>query len=232
MRRWRYIVCILLLFNFTVPCNAAEYTFSYSYEIGRDSIGFTDANTCSGHVFFEQFAVNQNQWVAVYYRFSETDDFTGGSFGRAYIDIYDAEGAFFKEISFDTSQEIAIELTENAVRVFFQTHVMEYTWDNNEICGYHIADYDSLRGSIFSSLRKSEVTVGEWTYQAKKALHGYTKLVRKNGSSEQILLDLPGTKFTVQNTVLPGLVIGAVVIAVSVANARKRARRRKETEES
>lgn len=225
------LVCVLLAVLASlvaVPCMAADYDFSYSYEIEKESIGFSDANACSGHVYFDQFSVNQNQWVAVCYRFSETDDKTGGSFSRVYIDIYDAEGDFFKEISFDTSQEIAIELTENAVLVFFHTHVMAYTWEDNGICGYQMADYDSLRGGIFSDLRKAERTVGEWTYRAKKALHGYTKLVRQSGSTEQVLVELPGTKFNVQNTMLPAVLIGAAAIALTVAYSSATKRRKPE----
>lgn len=231
MRIWRYILLTILIALMAVPCIAVEHDFSYSYVIEKESIGFSDSSVCSGHVYFDQFSVNQNQWVAVCYRFSETDDKTGGSFSRAYIDLYDAAGNFYKEISFDTSQEIAIELTENAVLVFFHTHVMAYTWEDNAICGYQMADYDSVRSDIFSGLRKAELTVGEWTYRAKKSFHGYTKLVRENSGVTQTLVDLPGTKFNIQNSVLPALLIGTAAVVVTVVYGYTAKKHKKNTKQ-
>lgn len=227
MRKWQYILLLILIVLISVPCMAVDYEFSYSYEISKESIGFSDANACTGHVYFEQFSVNQNQWVAVYYRYSETNEENAGAFSRVYIDLYNAEGSLEKEISFDTSEEIAIRLTENAVLIYFHTHVMAYTWEDNAICGYQIADYDSIRGDIFSDLQQAEVTVGEWTYRSKKALHGYTTLVRQNDNTVQHLVELPGTGFTFQNTMLPGLLIGAATIAVTVVITRSNSSKRK-----
>lgn len=227
MRAWKFVLLILLISLLAVPSRAAEHTFSHDYEISKESIGFSDTNTCSGHVYFEQYSVNQNQWFAVYYRYSETNGENTSVFGRAYIDIYNAAGALVKEISFDTTQEIAIEMVEDAVLVYFHTHVMAYTWEDNAICGYEMANYDSVREDIFSNLRRAEIIVGEWTYQSEKALHGYTSLTRNNGSTKQTLVELSGTKFTFQNTVLPGLLVGVVIIIVAVVKRSSTIKKRR-----
>lgn len=227
MKKLQCILLLILIVFMAIPCMAADYEFSYSYEIPKDSIGFSSTNECTGHSYFEQFSVNQNQWVAVYYRYSKSNEKNTGAFSKVYIDLYNAEGSLEKEISFDSSQEIAIELTENAVLIFFQTHVMAYTWEDDAICGYQIAGYDSIRGDIFSELRKTEVTVGEWTYQSKRELHGYTTLTRENGSSKQTLIALPGTGFTTQRAVLTPLLIGAAAIAIAVVIAHIRSANRK-----
>ena len=207
----------LLVALLPVPCMAVEnIEFSYRYEIEKESIDFSDLDVCSEHLFFEQFAVNQKQWFAVYYRYSKTDSASGGTFERAYIDIYDDQGVLRKEISFSTTQDLAIELTENAVLIYLQTHVMEYTWEDNAICGYQIADYDTVRGELFNRLRQKEVVVGDWTYRSESAMHGCTKLVRKSAQTEQILVELPGSDFEVRNTVLSGLLIGAAMVIAAI----------------
>jgi len=148
MRVSQFVLLILLVSVIAVPSRAADYTFSSSYEISKESIRFSDTNTCSGHVYFEQYSVNLNQWFAVYYRYSETNGEDTSVFGRAYIDIYNAAGVLEKEISFDTDQEIAIELLEDVVLIYFHTHVIAYTWKDNAICGYKIANYDAVREDI------------------------------------------------------------------------------------
>ena len=229
MIKWQYTLLLILIILMAVPCMAVDYEFSYSYEIPKENIGFSDTDDCTGHVYFEQFSVNQNQWVAVYYRYSEANEEDAGAFSRVYIDVYNAEGSLEKEISFDTSQEIAIELTENAVLIYFHTHVMAYTWEDNAICGYQITDYDSVRQDIFNELRKTTRSVGEWTYTSKKELQGYTKLTRENGEITQTILELPGSRFNVWNTVLPGVLCGIVMLAaVIVKRARSSAKQKKD----
>ena len=230
MSKLGIILLTLLVALLPVPCMAVEdIEFSYRYEIEKESIDFSDLDVCSEHLFFEQFAVNQKQWFAVYYRYSKTDSASGGTFERAYIDIYDDQGVLRKEISFNTTQDLAIELTENAVLIYLQTHVIEYTWEGNAICGYQIADYDSVRQDIFNELRKTTRSVGEWTYTSKKELQGYTKLTRENGEVTQTILELPGSRFNVWNTVLPGVLCGIVTLAaVIVKRACRSAKQKKD----
>lgn len=220
MVKWSAIIVTLIILM-VIPCRALEQStvkeFAYSYDISKESIAFCDTDNCSGHVYFEQFSVNRNQWFAVYYRYTEAGKESRSAFGRAYIDIYNAEGVFQKEISFDTTQEIAIEMTDSELLVYFQSHVMAYTWKDNMICGYQIADYESVRADIFDNLRKAELTVGEWTYTSKAALHGYTELTRENGNTMQTLVALSGTGFTIWNTMFPGLLIGVATITITIA---------------
>ena len=226
MVKRRLILLALLFVILAVPCSAvsqcADIEFSYSYDIDKESIGFEDSDTCSGHDYFDQYAVNQNQWFAVYYRLSKTEAHPNGTFGRVHIDIFDDQGALVKEISFNTTQDVAIELTETSVLIYLQTHVMEYIWENHAIRGYQIANYDSVRWEILDRLRQKEATVGEWNYKSKAALHGYTKLIRENGEIEQCLVDLPGSGFTVGNTVVPGLLIGAVTIVITILMLKRK----------
>ena len=51
-------------------------------------------------------------------------------------------------------------------------------------------------------------SAGEWEYECQRSYGHYTKLIRRNGNYEQVLVDLPGAKGQFWTRIVPGGVIG------------------------
>ena len=211
------ITCVAILLYSQFPsANAAsldELPITGIYE-SLQGFDFQVRDTCSGHPFFMQVSARDDGWFAVYYRYADNPSASAEDPSTAYIDVFNAEGVFQYELSFRTERDLAMELTETGVNLYFYNYVIIYDCATGGIKGYRFPDGYAMENGIYTKLRQSKFKAGEWNYHCVKAMHGYTKLIRENADEKQELLSLPGSGVTLWNTVVPAIVLGISIIFI------------------
>ena len=173
---------------------SVDDTILFSKEIKLpDDMNFTTKDTCSGHAYFMQATANEKGEFAVYSLHIEQNNINNTDFSKVYIDLYDSDGNFYRELSFNTSQDKAIELTSEAVYVYFFDFVLVYEISSQELHCYATPAGEAANNGLYTRLRRKNFSCGEWEYSCKKGIGGYTKLIRRDGNNTQILVDMPGT---------------------------------------
>ena len=185
------LLCILVPVSVSA---SVDDTMAYSQEIQLpDDLNFTTKDICSGHAYFLQAAANENGEFAVYSLHVEQHRIKDTDFSKVYIDLYDSNGNFYRELSFKTSQDKAIGLTSDAVCIYFYDSVLVYEILSQELHCYAMPAGEAVNNGLYTQLRRKKFSCGDWEYSYKKGIGGYTKLIRSNGDHTQILVDMPGT---------------------------------------
>lgn len=206
-----------IVFAFLVVLESSSAAFASTFH-GIETTGtcpipadfqFTSSTVCSEHLYFEQVSARDDGWFAVYYRYSED---TG--FRTAYIDIFDADGTFVRELSFQTKQDFAMELTDEGLLLYFYSFVISYDWDTEQLSGYTIPESSAIDNGVFSDLKQSKFESGGWTYRCRRKLYGYTQLTRENAAGKQELLSLPGNGMNVWNLFILPVILGFVALFI------------------
>lgn len=183
---------------------------------------FAVNKTCSRHAYFMQAAADENGCFVVYARHVNPDDNSEVDFKKVYIDIYNANGDFLKELSFNTSLDCAVEIDGDAISVYFYSSVLIYSLATEEIHHYEIPDGAAVNGDLYKELRSKEFTEGDWEYHYKRGLNGYVKLLRCDGTQTQVLVEMPGTSNATWKVILPGTAIGIIIVIIGVWHKMKR----------
>ena len=142
------------------------------------------------------------------------------TYQRQYIDVYNSDGTLYKEYSFFTQLPYVTELCEDSVNIYFQTYMVQISLETEDLHCYSIvtksdAAFDHLGQEIFS--------VGQWEYRCEGGPIEYRRLIRNNGETEEVLVEMPGSGM-VASVVVPAFtaVILAVVLIVLIVQKKKR----------
>lgn len=149
--------------------------------------------TCSHeHLFYTQAAANEKGYFAVCMPHLDQNNLSENTFQKQYIDLYHPDGSFWKEISFSTQFDYTIELTEDFVNIYFYSYVVKCGLFDDAITCYAIADGAAMESGLTTLLRQEQFAQGKWTYQCQKTALDYTRLVRSDGKTEEIPINMPG----------------------------------------
>ena len=156
-------------------------------------LDFSVNDTCSGHLYYVQASAREDGSFAICTHYYENNNPTDDTFYRQYIDIYNADGTFWGELSFRLSTGYSMELTDETINLYMLSSVLVYDFETGDVRHYSIP-YSSLYDSgLYNELREKEFVCGDWKYYCVKSWGNYTKLVRDNDMEEQVLIDMKGT---------------------------------------
>lgn len=203
VKKWRKLklltMVILLFFSFSICVRAISVGDIYSEKLQEsalpDNFNFTVNNTCSHHKYFKQATARQDGAFATCTVGVFIDDLRSNT-NKKFIDIYDSDGEFIEELSFETTSDIAIELTEKTLNIYLYSELISYDLDSKDVSYFTTERYEAFNSGYVETLRQDKFTVGEWTYSYKSTILGHTKLMRSNGVEKQTLLETQGTKIT------------------------------------
>lgn len=190
-----------------------------SYEI-PDSFHITVHDTCSEHSFFQQVSARSDGSFLVFYR-QANNPVSDTIFGTAYMDVYDENGIFLYELTFDTPYDCAVEYTPDGIVLYFYDHFIVYDLKTGMCEGYRTVAEAAQQSGVYQNLRRKKFTCGQWEYTCTNTFFNRTGLIRTNGTVTQELLSLPGTGLTIWNTVLP-IVLFIVIHILFGALLRRR----------
>lgn len=185
-------------------------------------LNFSVSDICSGHAYFMQAAANETGYFAIYSRHIDPDDYAKVDFKKVYIDIYRPDGGFLQELSFTTSLDLAVELKDKTVNIYFYGSVLVYDFTTKEVSHYAIPEGAAVNGSMYKQLRSREFTAGDWVYTCKKGFDGYVKLARSDGSQVQVLVEMPGASDLWGKVILPGGAIGIISMIIIVCQFKRK----------
>ena len=197
--------CLLCLINVSA-LEFGNITVIDEIDIPED-FEFSVSKVCSRFDYFMQAAAREDGCFAIYARHVDMDQHNGTDFEKVYIDLYDANGKFVEELSFTTPFDLAVELTEETVNIYFYKFVIVYNLETQELRNYSIPDGSAINNGLYERLREDEFISGEWLYSCKKTHGNFTELTRSNGNQYQILLQTSGTSYSFGKAFLGGLVI-------------------------
>lgn len=232
LRRWYlYIFAFVYLFVCVYGGDVKAKDFGQVstngiYEI-PDSFRIAVHDRCSGHDFFQQVSARSDGSFLVLYR-QANRPVSGTIFGTAYIDVYDEDGIFLYELTFDTPNDCAVEYIQDGIVLYFYDHIIVYD-PKTDVCeGYSTTAEAALQSGVYKKLRDKKFTCGQWQYTCTETFFNRTGLIRTNGTVTQELLSLPGTGLTVWNTVFAAIlfVIIHVFLGTLLLYCIKRKKRR------
>lgn len=230
----RTIMQTILVLMFCSFCliNASSLEFANITVIDEidipENLEFSVSKVCSRYDYFMQATAREDGCFAIYARHVDMDQRNGTDFEKVYIDLYDADGKFVEELSFTTPFDLAVELTQETVNIYFYKSVLVYNLETQELRNYSIPDGSATNIGLYERLRENEFVSGEWLYSCKKTYGNFTELSRSNGNQYQILLQTSGTEFSFGKAFFGGLVI-AVTGAMFVKWLKKHREKNRET---
>lgn len=210
--------CSLCLINVSA-LEFGNITVTDEIDIPED-LEFSVSKVCSRYDYFMQATAREDGCFAIYARHVDMDQHNGTDFEKVYIDLYDADGKFVEELSFTTPFDLAVELTEETVNIYFYKSVLVYNLETQQLRNYSIPDGSATDNGLYERLRENEFISGEWLYSCKKTQGNFTELSRSNGNQYQILLQTNGTGFGFGKAFFGGLVIA--ITGAMVSNRLKR----------
>lgn len=212
-----FLLILTLLGAFSVSAGAVD-EFK-PLELGDEipmpgNIAFEVHDSCWEHDTFGQYHAREDGWFVVV---SNVANKNGGDklyFERAYVDIYNAEGVFQKELSLSNSDpNLTARLTETAVEIYLTSCYLSYDLATGEVtCHYTPNGYIKDSG-LYTQLQKSKKQIGEWTYTSKGLPSMYRSLVREKDGIAETVVKLKGSSIQFPN-ILPYILSSAVVILV------------------
>lgn len=220
------VSCAILLLIFTgIPfdgyaeeMNGIEITGIYEIP---DRFKIEEKDSCSGHDFFYQVSAREDGSFAVCCRQANHASADSGTLSTVYIDLYGPNGEFQKELIFYSPDDFAMDLSGMSLDLYYYNHIISYHLGDGELSGYQTADQAAIDSGIDKELRATDFVCGGWRYKCKRAFHGYTELIRENQDEKQILISLPGSGYSVSNTVLPAIIIGVGLLVVRAKRKRR-----------
>lgn len=220
------VIILLTVFNFLlIPISADPVSVfgGEELEIPEDFAFFSNV-VCSGHEYFLQATAHENGSFIICSHHRESDGPSENTFKQQYVDFYDSSGQFVKEFSFYTTQNYVAELTQDSIVIYFYAYAVVIDLNTEEIRCFDIPDSYVADQAAYDALRQEEFTSGNWTYSCKKAITGYHQLVRSNGDTTQVLIDMPGLGLGYLLGIVGAVIasIACVVLSILIGH-RKRA---------
>lgn len=183
---------------------------------------FSVSDKCSSHSYFMQAAADDTGCFAVYSRHVNPNDRSDIDLKKVYIDIYRPDGSFLQELSFTTSLDLAFELEESTINIYFYNFVVIYNRATQELSCYSIPDGAAINNGLYEQLRSKNFTAGNYVYSCRRGLDGYTTLIRTDGDQSKVLLEMVGTMDSIWTVALPGCASGMIIVLVAVWIRKKK----------
>lgn len=213
------IALIVLVFFSTVVGHASSFSdISLGEEISLpDDLALSIESTCSTHPYFMQVSARADGVFVVYSRCTTTKKEPGNIFKRVYLDLYDNDGDFLKEISFDSPFEFDIELSDQSINMYFRTYVLVFDLKSETMKCYSVhGDIDQLT-TPFNQFGDVKFSSGNWDYHCVKSVDGFTKLTRSNNDTTQLLVEMPGTGMKLWKLIILPIILALVLGYIPVA---------------
>lgn len=217
------MLAVLALIACIITVNAAGSTREKAF-LGEQALpsdfSFSVQDQCSTHPYFHHALAQSDGKIAVFSHhidpgWGETETFT-----RQYVDIYHTNGMLAKEFSFCTQHTYVSALENDMLYLYFYSYVVVIDLETEELHCYDIEDayrYEP-QPKTFQS--------GNWEYRCKKLHNGYATLTRTNGTTEQVIVDMSGSVFSVGHYI--GAILGAASITAAVVLLRIHKKKRRE----
>lgn len=203
-----------------------EKDFFKELEIPSD-FAFSVQEQCAGHTDFHHAIAQNDGKIVVFSHYIDPEGRSSETFIRQYVDIYHDDGSLMKEYSFCTEQVYAPALENDRLYLYFYGYVVTVDLETDELHCYDIVDAHVNERSDVIYQQSKTFKSGQWEYRCKQTLNGYTKLIRSNGTTEQIVVDMPGRARTLPVVFYVGSSLSAVVIvAISLLIMRKKKTKR------
>ena len=212
-KRCLYLIFLsCIVFTFLTKAYAVNTTKVSGLEVLKEieipeSFNFSINDTCSEHDFFTQATVQTDGTFAVHTFGIVAGDKIRSDFDSHFIDIYDAEGNFLKEISFQSKNDVAIELVDSILNIYLYSSVICYDLKTEDVHYYLVGDNAAWESGVVERVRAEKFQVGNWTYYYKDCFEGYTQLLRTDGEIVQTVLERTGRDKTY---LIPGILFGVV----------------------
>lgn len=206
----------LIAFSFsglTVFASGTESNYEFTEIDLPQGLNFTVNDTCTGHAYFMQAAANEQGSFAVLSLHVNPNDIQDFDFGKVYVDLYNSDGVFYQEISFETASAFVIQLETDCLNMYFQDSLMVYDLETRELTNYAIPPEAPEYGGM-EELRAESFSAGDWEYTCRKGVRGYVELSRSDGNQVQVLVQARETLEMIVYLVLPLSVIALAVIVV------------------
>ncbi len=175
-----------------------------------EDLCFSESDVASRYDYFNQVTAREDGCFAVYARQVDMDNPNNNDFEKVFIDLYDSDGNFIKELSFSTPASLVIELTQETLNIYFYQSVLVYNLDTKDLKYYSASEKAVDDSGVFDRLRVNEFECGKWKYSCKKTNGDYTELVRNSGDEAQILLITTGTGLSFWKAFLSGIGIAMI----------------------
>ena len=210
------LLVLLLVGNMNFAASALEFGgIAVTGELPiPDDFFFTVNDDCSTHPQFNQAAASANGCFAVHSFHIDTETVTDKTFHKNYIDLYNADGSFCKEISFETQYAFNMELTEKTLCLYFDSCVIVYDLEDEQLYNYSIPEYAAEESGLNQKLRASRFTSGEWEYRCERYFTDYRRLVRSNEEQTQVLVEMPGLGMRHDVGLLTGAFYALLLVAL------------------
>lgn len=208
------LMCTALIFALPTPVVADEFNpLELGEEISMPSnIDFETHDTCWGHDWFSQYHARDDGWFVTLHRVANLHGGDEQGFDRVYVDIYNAEGVFQKELSLhNTDANIVAYITESTVEIYLPNCYLSYNLETEVVtCHYAPANYvqDS---ELYDLLWQSEQQTGEWTYKSKGSFKMCHTLAREKDGEVQTVLKLKGSSLAFPN-IIPYIACSLITI--------------------
>ncbi len=216
MNKIKKCVCLTFLFCIIFTVSVKTYAVNNTKVNGLEvlkeleipeTLNFNINDTCSEHDFFTQATVQEDGTFAVHTFGIVAGDKRRSDFESHFIDIYDAEGNFLKEIAFQSKNDIAIELVDSILNIYLYSSVVCYDLKTEDVHYYLVGDNAAWESGVVKRIRAEKFKVGNWTYYYKDCFEGYTQLLRTDGAIVQTVLERPGRD---KSYIVPGVLFGVV----------------------
>lgn len=223
----RKYVCVMLTVLTLIACimtvDAADSPREKDF-LGEQALpsdfSFSVQDHCSTHPYFHHALAQNDGKIAVFSHHIDPGWGENETFTRQYVDIYHTNGTPAKEYSFCTQHTYLPVLENDTLYLYFYSYVVVIDLKTDLVHCYDIAD-----AYRYESQQKAFRT-GIWEYQCKKSFGKYTTLTRTDGTTEQVIVDMSGSTYSVGPYI--GAIMGAVpIIAAGLLLIIYKKRRRK-----
>lgn len=218
-------ICLLPHYPRTLALETNSIPIIKEIDVPQE-LDFSVSKICSKHTYFMQAAANTSGCFLVYSRHMNPDNYSDLNFKKAYIDVYHSDGKFWQELSFTTPFDLAVAFEENVIVIYFYNSVLTYDLTTQETHCYATPEGAAINNGLYKQLRSQKFIVGKWTYRCKKTAGNYVKLVRSDGTQEQILIDMAGMFPFLKGAILPAGASGIGMIIIVIWQHKRKQNRK------
>ena len=206
-----FSIILLALFSFSVFAET-EIIIPLGNEIAMPSdFDFKINDSCSGHLYFLQSAAQSDGKFILYSHHYDPENVSDDTFKRVYIDVYDKDGTLIKELSFYTTLSLPAEIKNDCVNFYFYSWVLVYNLVTQEAHYYEIEPDAVQKTGLSKDLNQAQFTAGQWQYECRPGMDGYTALTRTNGNYSQDLVNMSGTGRLFWSHFVTAILLGSVL---------------------
>lgn len=241
-----FVILLFMVFSISALQTSAEtdYEKNITDTVGEfivteeipinDDLNFEVSNTCSGHTQFEQISARDDGAFVVYSLFIpyEKNANREDIYVKKYIDIYNSDGEFVKELSFFSRSNYSVEYTYESLNLYNTYSSMVYNTETDELKVYLMKKEDTgayktsnMISSICNKNKRRRFNCGTWEYICSKNLRGQrVKISRINmeTNEKQTLVKMTGTnpQFVYTGIMIGVCGVGALVLG-NVSNKKR-----------